>query len=125
MPAHHATITVVELAETHVVPDLQVPAPQHNDATHILCDTRSQGTPPKAVLFTLHNVGDSKNLTPDPTERQTRPGNQTTFQALRRHQTSKTTSWPPTQIEINDLELSISRAQARLGSLRQDLPCDA
>jgi hypothetical protein len=72
------------------------PPRQHNDATpHILCDTRSQGTPPKAVLFTLHNVGDSKNLTPDPTEQQTRPGNQTTFQALRRRQTSKTTPGHP------------------------------
>jgi hypothetical protein len=92
---------------------------------HNICDTQSPGTPPGAVPFESPTVGDSGNQTPVQTERQARPGNKTAFQAPKTLLNIKNNSCPLIPIEIIDLELRISSAEAWMMSSCQALPCDA
>jgi hypothetical protein len=88
------------------------PALQHEGpAPHKMYDSRPSRTPPKAVPFELHNLGGSRNLIPGLAEREMRPENPIAFQALGTPLNNNAPS-PPTAIEINDLEIRVSSAQA-------------
>jgi hypothetical protein len=71
------------------------------------------------VQFELHSLGGSENSTPDPAERLTSPGNLTAVRALGTPLSIDNDPFPSTPIDINDLELRVSSAQAWLKSLRQ------